>query len=67
MQNILGCGVGHPGPQQLTLQGGKGIGGPNKAAVEEDQGAEGSLGLFSHLPLRKGNSLPCCTGWFCLN
>lgn len=51
MQNILGCGIGHPGPQQLTLQGDKQFGGPNKAAVGDDSGEEGGLGLFSDLPL----------------
>lgn len=34
--NVLGCGVGHPAPWQLTLQGCKGFGGPSEAALEDD-------------------------------
>lgn len=34
--HVLGCGVGHPAPRQPTLQGGKGFGGPSKAALEDD-------------------------------
>lgn len=63
MQNILGCGAGHPGLQQLTLQEGKPLGGPNKAAVEDDWGAEGGLGLFSAFPL-VATSLVAQVGFF---
>jgi len=34
--DVLGRGIGHPGPWQLTLQGGKGFRGPSKAALEDD-------------------------------
>lgn len=54
---VLGCGVRHPGPQQLTLQGGKWFEGPNKA-VEDDWGAEGSLGFFFDLPLLATSLVP---------
>lgn len=36
--HALGCGVRRPGPQQLTLQGGKGFGGASTAAPEDDRG-----------------------------
>lgn len=47
--HALDCGVRHPGPRQLTLQGGKGFGSASTAASEDDRGPNGILELFSDL------------------
>ncbi|KAK2531580.1 hypothetical protein Q9233_005832 [Columba guinea] len=43
--HALDCGVRHPSPRQLTLQGGKGFENASTAASEDDRGPYGILGL----------------------